>query len=143
MECDEKSLREMLASAHGGGVGQCLMDKIESGEPIAITMLDGSTMILKETVEALQTLVEHFGWRRETTDGGINWRDDKAAAYVLGICQRVDRGFTLREVVARIVDERPEMILEFVSTWEKLIRNKTVRVFKQGEPCLYEITNGH
>jgi hypothetical protein len=143
MECDEKSLRDMLSSVYGDGVGQCLMAKIEAGEAIVISTLDGGTMVLKETAEAVQVLVERFGWRRETTDGGINWRADKTAAYVFGMCQRVERHFTLREIVARIADERPEMILEFAATWGRLIRNKTIRLLKQGEPCLYEIGDGH
>jgi hypothetical protein len=139
MDCDEKPLREMLMSAHGGGVGQCLIDKVAGGEPIVIAMLDGSKMLLTESAEAVQVLVERFGWRREIPDGGIDWRSDKAAAYILGMCQRVERGFTLREIVARVQSERPEMILEFAATWGRLIRNKMIRILREAEPCLYEV----
>jgi hypothetical protein len=65
--------------------------------------------------------------------------DDQKIAYLLGMCQRVERQFTLREIVARVLDERPEMIMEFADTWDHLLRQKHIRVCKSGMPNTYEV----
>jgi hypothetical protein len=66
--------------------------------------------------------------------------EQQKISYVLGICERVEREFTLREVVARILDERPEMILEFADLWGKLFRDKVISICHGGAPNTYELT---
>jgi hypothetical protein len=66
--------------------------------------------------------------------------EQQKISYVLGICERVEREFTLREVVARILDERPEMILEFADVWGKLFKDKLIGVCRGGAPNTYELT---
>lgn len=56
------------------------------------------------------------------------------------MCQRVQREFTLREIVARVSDERPEMIMEFAEAWGRLMRGRQIRVSRQGLPNMYEVT---
>jgi hypothetical protein len=139
MDCEERALRDMLGSVYGDGVGQCILDKAQSGEPIVIAMEDGSIITLSSVGDALRVLLERFGWRKGPAIEGIDWRTDQIAAWVLGVCRRVEKHFTLQEVVARISMERPEMILEFASAWGRLIRGKYVRLLKKDEPCLYEV----
>ena len=68
--------------------------------------------------------------------------DEQKLAYVLGMCQRVEHEFTLREIVARMLDERPEMILEFAETWGQLIQSNRIRICKQGRPNTYQVVLG-
>jgi hypothetical protein len=68
--------------------------------------------------------------------------EERTIAYVLDVCQRSRRGFTLREIIAHVRDERPEVILEFASIWAELLRHKRIRVFQNGEPCTYEVLGG-
>ena len=67
--------------------------------------------------------------------------DDTTAAHVLGICQKTDggEGFTLPEIIACIVEERPDMILDFSRAWGVLIRSRKVRILNAGDPPTYEI----
>lgn len=55
---------------------------------------------------------------------------EQIAAHILGICERVERQFTLREIVARVMNERPEMIMEFAEGWGTLIRERSERMTK-------------
>ena len=64
-----------------------------------------------------------------------------AVAHLLKLCRAAKRGFTLREIVARILEEKPEMILDFAHAWEELIARKMVRVRSNGRPCIYELTD--
>jgi hypothetical protein len=64
---------------------------------------------------------------------------DRMAAYVLAMCQRMEREFTLREIVARVQDERPEMIADFAEAWGRLIERKEIRRRTNGVPSLYEV----
>jgi hypothetical protein len=65
--------------------------------------------------------------------------DDPTAACLLEMCHRVQREFTLREIVARVMDERPEMIMEFAEAWGRLVREKLIRVSRPGLPNTYEL----
>jgi hypothetical protein len=69
--------------------------------------------------------------------------DDPIIAHVLQICSRTEKGqgFTLSEVIARVVLERPDMIMGFSTAWGALIRTKKVRIMRAGEPCLYELVD--
>jgi hypothetical protein len=138
MKCEENALREVLSSVHGGEAGQSIWDRVKNGEQVSIAMVDGTTLALTDPVETLRVLLECFDWKRR-----IDWSDDRTAAYVLGICQRVERRFTLREVVARIALERPEAVLEFASAWGRLIQHKFIRVIKSGEASIYEVADAH
>ena len=64
---------------------------------------------------------------------------DHMAAYVLAMCQRIEREFTLKEIVTRVQDERPDMIKEFAEAWGRLIARKEIRRSKNGLPSLYEV----
>ena len=66
-------------------------------------------------------------------------RIDQMAAYVLAMCQRMERQFTLKEIVARVQGERPEMIDDFAEVWGKLIARKKIRRSKCGLPHTYEV----
>jgi hypothetical protein len=138
MDCQESSLRDMLASPYGAGVGQCILDTVATGENVVIYFDDGNALAITTQMEALQVLKEQFGWGSRSPR--VYLAENQMAAHVLGMCQRVERQFTMKEVVARIMDERPEMIMEFAAVWGKLIRDKLIRVCRQGEPTLYEVT---
>jgi hypothetical protein len=71
--------------------------------------------------------------------GDLNVSDQQMLAHTLGLCERVGRRFTLRELVALISDERPELMVDFPEIWGALIRHKRVRVYQIGEPNVYEI----
>jgi hypothetical protein len=66
--------------------------------------------------------------------------EEQKIAYVLAICQRIEREFTLREIIARVSTERPEMIVEFAELWGSLIRDKRVAICRNGEPNTYQLT---
>lgn len=137
MDCQEHSLREMLASPYGAGVGRCILEKVAGGESVNIIFVDGSAVTLTDHAEALRMLIEEFGWR--VARGPDRLVEDQPALRVFGMCKRVERQFTLKEIVARVIDERPELILEFASAWGRLIRDKLIRVRQPGNPTLYEI----
>jgi hypothetical protein len=69
-------------------------------------------------------------------------KDDPVAACLLEMCRRVEREFTLREIVARVMDERPEMIIDFAEAWGRLMRGKHIRVSRHGLPNTYEVAAG-
>jgi hypothetical protein len=66
--------------------------------------------------------------------------EEQKHAYVLGVCERVESRFTLREIVARIASERPEMILEFAQVWGRLIRDEAIALCSSGMPNTYRLT---
>jgi hypothetical protein len=61
---------------------------------------------------------------------------------MLGMCRSVDGEFTLAEIVSRVLDERPEMILEFAETWGDLLQARVIRIRKRGRPNTYELVAG-
>lgn len=65
--------------------------------------------------------------------------DGRTVAHLLLICERVPGEFTLKEIVARIIDERPDEIMDFAIAWGKLIHTKRIRVCKHGRPTLYRV----
>jgi hypothetical protein len=141
MDCEEQSLREMLASPFGAGVAQSILDKVGRGEDVIIHFSDHSAVALSDEAEALRVLKEQFGWVAGY-EGEMRKSlptEDMTAARVLDMCQRMERGFTLKEIVARVLDERPEIILDFANAWARLIRNRRIRVLQSGEPCLYAV----
>jgi len=138
VKLDEKTLRNALSSKRASAVGQFLIDQVKSGEQVVIHMDDETKIVLTSVPEAIQILLDRFHW-----EPPINWRDDKTAAYVLGVCQRLKSGFTLAEIVARIIMERPTVVVEFPSAWGRLIKHKFVRRIKRAEPPIYELTPGH
>jgi hypothetical protein len=151
MDCDEHSLREMLASALGASVVRSILKAIVKGEETKILLADGELIVLSDVEGALRILHEKFGWTAANPrpdpsfpplslfGSGKLTLDDRAAVHVLGMCQRLEAEFTLRELVARVLDERPEMIMEFAEAWGRLFQNKLVRLCKQARPCTYEV----
>lgn len=65
--------------------------------------------------------------------------EEQKVAYLLGMCQRVEREFTLREIIARVLEERPDMMMEFPNVWGNLISHKLIKVRQFGEPNTYEL----
>ena len=61
------------------------------------------------------------------------------AAQLLEICERARPGFTLRDVVTRVIDERPDMIHAFALAWNDLIHTRRIRMRHCGRPCTYEV----
>src|SRR5687768_12535716 len=70
--------------------------------------------------------------------GNVDYAQEPAVACVLDMCRRTKPPFTLMEIVARIQQERPEMIVEFASIWGKLIHARLVQVCA-GPTGLYEV----
>ncbi len=69
MECNEKFLRQMLASPYREAVGQALLERIEGGAAVKIIMADGQHIALTERADALQLLLEQYNWKPGTADG--------------------------------------------------------------------------
>jgi hypothetical protein len=138
MKLDEKTLAAALVTKSGGAIGQHVLDEIRKGNAVVIQMEDGSKIVLTTVAEAIQTLIDRFHW-----EPPIKWTDDNTAAYVLGVCQRLEGRFTLTEIVARILMERPLSVVEFPSAWGRLIKHKFVCRIRQADPSLYELTPGH
>ena len=65
--------------------------------------------------------------------------DEQTLAHLLDLCRRVEKEFTLREIVGRVLDERPEMVLRFAEAWGELIRRHHIRVRREGRPSTYEV----
>jgi hypothetical protein len=152
MDCDEHSLREMLASQLGSSVVGSILKTISEGKETTILLADGSTITLGDIEVALRVLHEDFGWASSVPREPASPRaplslfgkgqvsvDDRAAVHVLDMCHRMEREFTLGELVARVMDERPDMIIEFAEAWGRLISSKFVRVRRRGEPCTYVV----
>jgi hypothetical protein len=151
MDCDEHSLREMLASQLGASVVGSILKTISEGGEAKIVLANGNTICLADPEAALQVLHQRFGWTAPAPrtpapmvqlslfGGGQASVDDRAASHVLDICQRLEQEFTLGEVVARVMDERPDLIVDFAEAWGLLIHHKFVRVRRKAEPCTYEV----
>jgi hypothetical protein len=58
---------------------------------------------------------------------------------VLEVCRSIGDGFSLRDVVARVHEERPELAENLPDAWGDLIRLKKVRVYSSGETLLYQV----
>lgn len=151
MDCDEHSLRQTLASTLGASVVRSILNAIVRGEQTSILLADGELIVLSEVEDALRVLHERFGWTAAHPrpnparppqsvfgSGGLNL-NDRAAVHVLDMCQRLEQEFTLKELVARILDERPDMIIEFADAWGRLIQNKLIRLSKGARPCTYAV----
>lgn len=138
MDIEEDTLRHMLSSQHGSEVGQRLLEKVQKGEPFDIAMNDGTKISLSSPAKAVQVLIDHFDWKRV-----IDWKNHAPAAYVMGICRRLESRFTLAEIVARIQDERPEMVLEFASAWSQLLKHRFIRKMRHNDPLLFEVHADH
>jgi hypothetical protein len=151
MDCDEHSLRQMLASALGASVVHSILNAIVRGERTKILLADGKVIVLSDVEEALRILHEKFGWTASNPrpnpafpplslfgSGGLSL-DDRTAVHVLDMCHRLEQEFTLKELVARILDERPDMIVEFAEAWGRLIQNKLIRLCKGARPCTYVV----
>jgi hypothetical protein len=67
--------------------------------------------------------------------------DEQTLDHLLGLCQREESAFTLKEIVSRILNENPEMLRAFAHAWEELIRRKCIRVLRHGRPSVYGLWN--
>lgn len=71
--------------------------------------------------------------------------DEKNApliAHLLAMCRQMEREFTLHELIARALNERPEMVLDFAQAWHELVRTDKVRVLRYGRPSTYVLNEG-
>ncbi|MEZ0275705.1 MAG: hypothetical protein ACAH88_12435 [Roseimicrobium sp.] len=87
--------------------------------------------------EAVQAAIASGQMRTGEEERGLHLAKSAQTAQVLDMCQRFNREFTLSEIVARVVDERAELVVEFSEIWGVLIMSKNVRVFTSGEPATY------
>jgi hypothetical protein len=144
---EEKSLREMLSSVHRESIGNFILTQVTSGEPVTIRMGDGSTLLLADLTETLEVLQSRFGWEPESFKARprtrLRLKTDKAAAHVFSMCERMERGFTMKEIVARVLHERPTIALQFAEIWGRLIQSKLIKVHKAGEVDTYEVAMWH
>ena len=111
-------------------------------------MKDGSTLVLTDVAETLGVLQSRFGWRPEESPNAsprtrLRLKTDKAAAHVFAMCERMERDFTMKEIVARVLDERPTIILQFAEIWGRLIQSKLIKIHKAGEVDTYEVAMWH
>jgi hypothetical protein len=147
VNCEEKSLREMLSSVHRGSIGNFILTQVTSGEPVTIRMVDGSKLVLTDVAESLDVLQSRFGWEPDSLKAGprtrLRLKTDRAAAHVFAMCERMERGFTMKEIVARVLHERPTIALQFAEVWGRLIQNKLIKVHRAGEVDTYEVAMWH
>jgi hypothetical protein len=61
MAINEQALRQILASPHGCGCGQAILDKVAEGIPLVIEAADGRVVSCTQVFEALAILSE-LGW---------------------------------------------------------------------------------
>ena len=139
MNCDEHSLRDMMRSVFGSGVGQIILEKVIDGEPVAIAKEDGSTLTLTNCAETLRLLLEGFDWRPEPPQGPVDGSDHESASYLVSVCRRMAASFSLDEVIAHVMVERPTFVLEFAPIWRGLILNHRIRGAAQGDLISYQL----
>jgi hypothetical protein len=61
---------------------------------------------------------------------------------LLEICRRDRDGFTLHQIVSRVIDEKPANIGEYGNAWNELTRRGLVRLKRSGRPNVYEVVPG-
>lgn len=139
MNCDEHSLRDMMRSVFGSGVGQIILEKVMGGEPVAIANEDGSTLTLTDTGETLRLLLERFEWQPDPPHGPVDENDDPSTSYLMTVCRRMKAGFTLHAVIAHVMMERPALVLEFAPSWRGLLLNRRISLLPQKDMICYEL----
>ena len=87
--------------------------------------------------EAVQAAIASVQMRTGEGQRGLHLAHCEKTAQVLDMCRRFNREFTLSEIVARVVDERAELVVEFSEIWGVLIMQKDVRIFTMGDPATY------
>jgi hypothetical protein len=65
--------------------------------------------------------------------------DEYTVTDLLNICQRSHVGFTLGEIVERVLVERPGDIPDFAEAWGEIHRRGLVRIRRYGRPTTYEL----
>jgi hypothetical protein len=142
----------MLASALGASVVRSILHGIVRGGQSTILLVDGGLIVLSDVEEALGIFHERFGWAAAhprpappshplsfLVSAGLS-PNDRAAAHVLDMCQSLEQEFTLKDLVARVLDKRPDMIVEFAEVWGRLIQGKLIRLCKGASPpCTYAV----
>lgn len=63
MTFDENTLRELLSSPYGQSCGLAVLETVENGAPVTITLKDGTILVLMDYPTALARLGEIFGWK--------------------------------------------------------------------------------
>jgi hypothetical protein len=140
MNCDENTLREMMVSVYGSGVGQCILEKVAGGEPVTIAQGNGITLLLTDVGETLRVLLEGFEWRPEPPRCPVDGSDDPSASYLLAICQRMKSRFTLGEVISHVLRERPAWVNDFAPAWRALILKQRVCPAPEASSICYHLT---
>jgi hypothetical protein len=64
MEMHESALRDLLASVHGNGCAQALVDRVADGEPLVLKTADSTYETYEDVPSVLTLLGERFGWRQ-------------------------------------------------------------------------------
>jgi hypothetical protein len=65
--------------------------------------------------------------------------EEYALGDLLAICRQRRGGFTLGEVVAAVLREKPGEVREFAKAWGELHERGLLRVRRAGRPTTYEV----
>lgn len=63
MTIEEQSLRELLASTYGEYCGRAILECIENGDELVITLKDGSALTLSTMEGVKLALKQRFNWQ--------------------------------------------------------------------------------
>jgi hypothetical protein len=64
MEMHESALHDLLASVHGDGCAQALVDRVADGEPLLLKTADSTFETYRDVPSVLALLGERFGWKK-------------------------------------------------------------------------------
>jgi hypothetical protein len=65
--------------------------------------------------------------------------DEYTVTDLLNMCQRSHAGFTLGDIVERVLVERPGDIRDFAEAWGEIHRRGLLRIRQCGRPATYEL----
>jgi hypothetical protein len=63
MICNEKFLRQMIASRHGDVVCASIMEQIDEGHTVTIHFAEAGQVVLADKQAAMHVLVDKLGWQ--------------------------------------------------------------------------------
>jgi hypothetical protein len=66
---------------------------------------------------------------------------DEAIDWIMATCRSAGAQFSVLSVIQKLSASRPDLIHEFPDAWDRLVRERKVRISRAGEPCLYELAH--
>jgi hypothetical protein len=78
---------------------------------------------------------------RTLLDPEMNFPDE-AKDWVMATCRSAGAQFSVISVIQKLSASRPDLLHEFNDAWDRLVRERKVRISRAGEPCLYEVSQG-